>query len=283
MRWMDAGMRIGLGALLSVFMAGSLNAQTLSQKVSPPPPPKAKSTKSAAKSKRAKAKAKGAYVKFVKPIAQNKIKSPVRKDKKKVYEGCGPVAGAMLLGYWQTERGQKNLLAKGYTGTKHPSKAIRKLYQEMKSKKAPGKKRKMSYTMPDSLFKALKKRAKKGKKIQANRMRKIRKWKKRKAALKAQLKKGNPVILLKNKEHKDGCLGKTSEGKNLFKNLANSHYFVAVGFKGKKVAVMPGWREKDKSTSSGFGVHKQNNRAHDLCTFSELKEANVSLFWIEKE
>ena len=223
------------------------------------------------------------YIKHVKPMDQLKIKSPRRKDGMKVYEGCGPISAAMLLGYWQTERGQKKLLSKGFKGKKHPKKAIRKLYKEMKSKKAPGKKQRMSYTMPDGLFKALKKRAKKGRKIKANRMRKIRKWKKRQATLKKQLRKGNPVILLKNKEHKDGCLGESSKGRNLVKNLSNAHYFVAVGYQGNKVAIMPGWKEKDKSTSKGFKVHKRGNRAHGICTFGELKKANVSLFWIEKD
>ena len=223
------------------------------------------------------------YNKFVKSMDQNLIPSPVRKDKKQVYEGCGPIAGAMLLGYWQTERNISNLLAKGFNGTKHPSAAIKSLYKEMKSKKAPGKKQKMSYTMPDNLFKALKNRAKKHSKIKANRMKKINRWKKREDALKTQLKKGNPVILLKYKEHKDGCLGSSTKGWNLIKNISNSHYFLAVGLKGNKVAIMPGWSEKDKSASSGFNVHKAGSSSHAICTFDELKKANVSLFWIEKD
>ena len=222
------------------------------------------------------------YAKSVKSMDQNLISSPVRKDKKQVYEGCGPVAGAMLLGYWQTEKKSKNLLIKGFNGTKHPTKAIRSLYKEMKSKKAPGKKQKMSYTMPDNLFKALKNRVKKKKNLSADRMRTLKRWSKREAALKQQLKKGNPVILLKNKEHKNGCLGSSSKGWNLIKNISNSHYFLAVGFKGNKVAILPGWSEKDKSKSSSFSVHKAGSNAHAICTFDELKKANVSLFWIEK-
>ena len=223
------------------------------------------------------------YNQSVKSMDQELIASPVRKDKKKVYEGCGPVAGAMLLGYWQTQKNKKNLLISGYDGKKHPSKAIRKLYKEMKSKKAPGKKQQMSYTMPDSLYRALKKRAESKKGIKANRMRKVKRWTKREAALKTQLRRGHPVILLKNKEHKDGCLGSSSKGWNLFKNLANSHYFLAVGYKGNKVAIMPGWSEKDISRSSSFSVHKKDSASHGLCTFDELKKANVSLFWIEKD
>ena len=114
-------------------------------------------------------------------------------------------------------------------------------------------------------------------------MKKIRSWKKRKAMLKTQLKKGNPIILLKNKENENGCLGTSSKGWNLIKNISNSHYFLAVGFKGGKVAVMPGWSEKPKSSSSSFGVHKNGSSSHDLCTWDELKKANVSLFWIERD
>lgn len=213
---------------------------------------------------------------------QKLIASPVRKDKKKVYEGCGPVTGAMWA-IGKLKKNKKNLLLSSYDGTKHPSKAIRNLYKEMKSKKVPGEKQKMSYTMPDSLFRALKKRAGSQKGIKAKRMRKIKRWTTRKDALKAQLKRGHPVILLKNKEHKDGCLGSSSKGWNLFKNLANSHYFLAVGYKENKVAIMPGWSEKNISRSSSFDVHKKDSASHGLCTFDELKKANVSLFWIEKD
>ena len=114
------------------------------------------------------------YAAGVKSMEQEDIPSPVRKDKKVVSEGCGPVAGAMLLGYWQTERGKKKLLAKGFDGSKHPSNAIVKLYKEMKSKKAPGST--MSYTMPDNLYKALKDRVSGFKGLKADRKRKISTW-----------------------------------------------------------------------------------------------------------
>ena len=135
--------------------------------------------------------------------------------------------------------------------------------------------------MPDSLFRALKKRVKNVKGLDAARKRKTSRWSARQKALKAQLKKGNPVILLKNREHEDGCLGKSSKGFNLKKNLYKSRYFLAVGYKGNEVAIMPGRSEKRKSASSGFGVHKKDSESHDLCTFDELKKANVALFWLE--
>ena len=225
--------------------------------------------------------AKTHYAKSVKSMTQDIIPSPVRKDEKKVFEGSGPIAGAMLLGYWQTERGKKNLLERGFDGTKHPSKAIVKLYKEMKSKKSPVKKVFMSLTMPDNLFRALKKRVKNVKGLDAARKRKTSRWSAREKALKAQLRKGNPVILLKNREHKDGCLGRWSKGLDPIKNIVSSRYFLAVGYKGNEVAIIPGRSEKPKSASSGFGVHKKDSASHDLCTFDELKKANVSLFWLE--
>jgi|TARA_Y100000031_G_C8137087_1_gene345786 hypothetical protein len=221
------------------------------------------------------------YTKYVPSIDQKIILFKRGKKKFQASEGCGPVAAAMVLGYWQTQRGVKNLLAKGYTGKSHPYRAIRKLYKELKTKKAPGKANLASFTLPRSFYKGLKKRVK-GKLVKVKRMRNLRKWGKRKAELKKQLKKKNPVILLKWKERKDGCLGKSSKGWNLIKNISYAHYFVAVGFKGKNVAIMPGWADKDKSASSSFSVHKRDSYSHAICTFSELKKANPGLFWLQR-
>ncbi len=226
--------------------------------------------------------AKPHYAASVKSMKQDIVPSPKRKDKKLVHEGCGPIAVAMLLGYWQTERGKKKLLAKGFNGTKHPTNAIAKLYLELKSKKVPGKKKTMSYTMPNALFKGLKARGKTAG-LKADRVKRLARWSKKKDALKEQLRKKNPVILLKNKEHKSGCLGEESAGRNLLKNLDNAHYFLAVGYEGNKVAIMPGFSEKDKSKSTDFSVHEKsrNKNSHAICTFEELKTAQVSLFWLE--
>lgn len=50
----------------------------------------------------ASAAGKKAYIKFIKPIDQEFVP-----PKNKVLEGCGPVAAAMIMGYWHTEHGYK--------------------------------------------------------------------------------------------------------------------------------------------------------------------------------
>lgn len=232
----------------------------------------------------------GKYIANVTSIEQRVIKSP-RNSKKTVYEGCGPVAAAMLLGFWQTEKGKKNILSKNFKGAgRHPYNALRKLYMDLNSKKAPGKKRKATYTMPNDMVKGLKKRVK-AYGLKVKRVKKSKSWKKKKSALINQLNKGNPVIILKNKEHKKGCLGEKSRGFNLFKNIANAHYFLIVGYKGKKFAVMPGWLDRPKAMASSFSVHTATKArtakgyfAGDywVCSFDELKKSNPSLFWVQK-
>ena len=224
------------------------------------------------------------YISHVTSIDQKVIKSP-RNNKKQVLEGCGPVAAAMLLGYWQTQRGKKNLLSSGFKGLgKHPYSALRKLYIDLNAKKAPGANNKATYTMPNDLFKGLKKRVK-GTGLKVKRLRKSKSWKKKKSALLTQLKNGNPVIILKNKEHKRGCLGQTSRGWNLIKNISNAHYFLVVGFKRKNTqksfAIMPGWSDQPKALANSYSRHRTGSSDFGLCTFDEMKKTNPSLFWIE--
>lgn len=227
------------------------------------------------------------YIANVTSIEQRIINSP-RNSKKRVYEGCGPVAAAMLLGFWQTENGKKNLLSKNFRGAGgHPYNALRKLYIDLDTRRGI---KKASFTMPNAMFNGLKKRVK-GTGLKVKRLKKSKSWKKKKSELIKQLKKGNPVIVLKNREHKKGCLGEKSRGFNLYQNVKNAHYFLVVGYKGKKFAVMPGWRDQPKARASNFSVHTASKAntpkgkvAGDywICSFEEMKKANPSLFWIQK-
>ena len=225
------------------------------------------------------------YIANVTSIEQRIIKSP-RNSKKRVYEGCGPVAAAMLLGFWQTEKNKKNILSKNFRGAgKHPYNALRKLYIDLDTRRGI---KKASFTMPNAMFNGLKKRVK-GYGLKVKRLKKSKSWKKKKRELIKQLNKGNPVIVLKNREHKKGCLGEKSRGYNLYQNVKNAHYFLVVGYKGKKFAVMPGWRDQPKARASSFSVHTAAKKyspkgAGDywICTFKEMKKANPSLFWIQK-
>ena len=205
------------------------------------------------------------------------------KNKPEVLEGCGPIAAAMVLGYWQTQRGQSNLLSRTFNGTAHPTRAIQRLYQTLKTKSAPGKNNRAAFTLPDDFYNGLKKWVA-GRKLEVKRMRHINPFNKKADELKKQIRAGNPVMILKSKEHKDGCIGEESKGWNIYKNISDSHYFVVVGYQGNKVAVMPGWAESPKSDSMNWNAYAKTADvdARRLCTFDQLKKDGISLFWIQK-
>ena len=220
-------------------------------------------------------------------MEQKEIMSPLPGNNKRVLEGCGPISAAMLLGYWQTEKGKANLLANGFNGHSHPDKAIRKLYRKLKTKKAPGANNLQSYTLAKNYYKGLQDWVK-GRGLEVKRVRRVNTWAAKKSALKSQLQQGHPVVLLKWKEHKDGCLGEGTRGFNLYKNIEQSHYFVAVGYRNNKVAIMPGGFEVGKTLASDFSVHLARNQTEEwepfaftTCTFDEIKKTSPTLFWLE--
>ena len=88
-------------------------------------------------------------------------------------------------------------------------------------------------------------------------MRKVKRWVSSEEALKEQLRKGNPVILLKNEEHKDGCLGSSSKGWNLYK-ISLIHTTFSSGIQRGKVAIMPGWSNKLTLNPLTFQSQKDN-------------------------
>ena len=227
------------------------------------------------------------YVPHVTSLLQSKITSPIPGNNTEVYEGCGPISAAMLLGFWQTEKGKTNLLDKDFFGRSHPKKAVRKLYRRLNTMKGPGTNNLASFTRAKDFYDGLEDWVK-GSGLKVERVRRVKTWAAKEAALKTQLKKGHPVVLLKWKEHKDGCLGEGTRGYNIYKNLKYSHYFLAVGYRGNKVAVMPGFRFDAKQSSSGFGVHLPRNQnkpeladAHAICTFDEIRKISPTLFWLE--
>ena len=223
-------------------------------------------------------------------LQQHQISSPLQGNNDQVLEGCGPISAAMLLGYWQTERGKTGLLANDFTGRFHPQKAIRKLYRKLKTKKAPGAQNLQSYTLAKNYYNGLQDWVV-GHGLNVQRMRRIKTWAAKKSTLKTQLAAGNPVVLLKWKERADGCLGEGSKGFNLYKNIANSHYYVAVGYHNDKVAVMPGWYHQERQNASGIRVHFSKNQTHNknlkwaytICTFDEIKKNSPTLFWLEEK
>lgn len=222
-----------------------------------------------------------AYVKYVKPIDQYNVP-----PKNKVKEGCGPVAAAMLMGYWQTEHGYKIMNpADRFNGTEHPTKTILDFRKKSDTKawgnqpESATRKMKMLDAL-QSYVKAANQRTPSTKpKLKADMMWSIKRWSERRSRLKKELREGSPVILLLKKT--PPCL----KGKwvNSTKVVAD-HYIVAVGFDEakKEYYVMPGWKEKKKSTSTGPEVHTRENEAHCKCSYSEIANSDPSLIWIKR-
>ena len=105
------------------------------------------------------------YVKNVMALEQRILTNPHPSGDGKRFEGCGPIAAASILGYFQTEKGYKTMQSgDNFTGFSHPSKTIKKFYKEAPSRKAPakgtyepdGKRYNQSYTLPDKMVKGLK-------------------------------------------------------------------------------------------------------------------------------
>lgn len=221
-----------------------------------------------------------AYIKFIKPIDQELVP-----PKKKVLEGCGPVAAAMIMGYWHTEHGYKIMHPNdNFNGTKHPWKTIED-FRDKADTKAWGDQeqsatRKMK--MEDALAHFAKKanEASPGKpKLKVDMMWSIRRWEERNDKIKSELKQGSPLILLLKKM--PPCLkGKWVNATKVF----GDHYIVVNGFDDRKKVfyVMPGWREADKSTTSGPEAHQSQNLSHCQCSYAEIKESDPSLIWIKR-
>ena len=222
-----------------------------------------------------------AYIKNVKPIDQLYLA-----PKNKVMEGCGPVAAAMVMGYWQTEHGYKIMNSEDrFNGRNHPTKTIQDFRRKSDTKawgnqpQSATRKMKMLDAL-QSYVKSVNQRTPSTKpKLKADMMWSIRRWSERRSRLKKELKEGSPVILLLKKT--PPCL----KGKwvNSTKVVAD-HYIVAVGFNDakKEYYVMPGWEEKSKLTSYGPQVHKRENSAHCKCSYKEIANSDPSLIWIKR-
>lgn len=221
------------------------------------------------------------YIKNVKPIDQYDVP-----PKNKVKEGCGPVAAAMLMGYWQTEHGYKIMNpADNYNGAAHPTNTILDFRKKSNTKawgsqpESATRKMKMLDALQYYVKQANARTPKSKARLKADMMWSIRRWSEKRQRLKKELREGSPVILLLKKT--PPCL----KGKwvNSTKVVAD-HYIVAVGFDDskKEYYVMPGWEEKHKATSTGPEVHERENKAHCKCTYTEIKNSDPSLIWIKR-
>ena len=89
-------------------------------------------------------------------LTQRDLPKSFTKKKTRVVEGCGPVAVAMVLGYWQTDKNEGRLLVNnntfrgqlldsdGKVTNERPAKDIQRIYKALKTYKVP--RSHMSYT-----------------------------------------------------------------------------------------------------------------------------------------
>ena len=105
-------------------------------------------------------------------------------------------------------------------------------------------------------------------------------WKTRKQRIITQLKKGNPVLVRKDREDKNGCLGEKGSGLNPYTNQVTSHYYILAGMKGGQVAVLPGWgKNRDKGKNDTWSLYKNSKTAntHRKCTWSQLEKDGLTV------
>lgn len=232
------------------------------------------------------------YIPFVKSIEQRVIKDP-RGGKSKRFEGCGPVAAAMLFSYWQGQKDFEIMSEDSFDGSIHPSQTIKDFYTASWTQKAPakakapdGKKYNQSFTLPNGMVKGLQSFVKKSNLIDSRKL----KVKRLKARVKSELKiktlrelleKDIPVISLIH--NIPACLS-SKDNKS-----GGWHYIVLVGMNEEKktVDLLSGWKELDAQTSTDSSVHHRRNspdsdKGHVKCDTSELIKANPAFYWLEE-
>lgn len=233
------------------------------------------------------------YIPFVKSIEQRVIKDP-RGGSSKRFEGCGPVAAAMLFSYWQ---GQKdfNIMSEGsFNGSLHPKKTISDFYKASWTQKAPakakapdGKRYHQSFTLPNGMVKGLWSFAEKASQKDSRKLMVKRLKAKVSTALKIkELKRllNNDIPVISLIHNIPACLN-SKDNKS-----GGWHYVVLVGMNEKKgeVDLLSGWKELDATESTDSSVHHRRNHAdsnkgHVKCDLTELVKANPAFYWIEEK
>lgn len=233
------------------------------------------------------------YIPFVKPMEQRVIDDP-RGGNTKRFEGCGPVAAAMLLSYWESERDYKIMSEPQiFDGAYHPAATIKKFYTDSWSQRAPatakapdGKIYPQTFTLPNSLVKGLKRfvsRANENntEKLIVKRLKAKRSDVKKLKTLKDLIVNKKPAIALIH--NIPACLS-SKDNKS-----GGWHYVVIVGMdeQNNSIDLLSGWKELDARSSTDSEVHHRRNhrdsdKGHIKCSFEEFTKANPALYWIEE-
>lgn len=214
------------------------------------------------------------YIKNVMPIEQK-----IWHDNNS-YEGCGPIAGAMLLGYYETEKNQ-DFIRSHFDGFKRPSEAIKELYEKLGAKKMPlGKIDGVSqvYTTPGALKSGLKNIVD-GSQYTVKSVTYHRTADYKFKRIKHALSTGNPVIALVREIPK--CIN------NKTRKKFSWHYILINGIdtKNNLLYILDGYYGGTKIETNSPSNHYFMSEAPSpiICYISEILTKNTGLFWLEKD
>ena len=222
------------------------------------------------------------YIKGVKPLLQEEYRPGV-------LEGCGPVAAAMLLTYYDKLGYQTLDERDAYNGRNRPTQTIRSLYKLTKTRKSPGK-TDQSFTRKVNLRDGLRHYARIANQNKGSHLpqlmtdmnwsgKKFWPWSKTKAELRKYLLRENPVIALMGRT--PSCLGETGGDKV---PILADHYVVIVGFDDSKQEyyIMNGWGNQDADKAKGPESHDGSIDGLCTCSYSDVAKADPSLIFIKR-
>jgi len=228
---------------------------------------------------------KAKYLTQVKPISQNYINN----TRPFVLEGCGPVAAAMVLSYWQKVKGYRimNSNDRNYK-THHPTHTIREFYDAAPAAEAPlqSSDRRMSYTLKLSMKNGLQSFCDKANQsrgrlpeLDAQIDRRVRAESYKMEDLRESLLREEPVIIMLV-----GIPPGLRTVKDDFAWASGRHYVVAVGFDDIKeeIYVLTGWGEKAIDFAKGPMSHSREDGVLGIISYKEFDKADPSLLWIRQ-
>ncbi len=192
-----------------------------------------------------------------------------RKTGKENLEGCGPVAGAMLMTYWWGKGFKKVITDSGYNGTKRPAKTIDGLFKTLGAIPTSN----ATATLMDFFDAGLRRWIKKAgykSKLRVRRLRAITGHQTVKQEVLTQIDAGNPVIMLFNAKKVSFDARSGSSAKKV-----NWHYVVVVGYDTRashednfKLLILDGWKDASRTATAQWvrGVPFKDLRGAGILT-----------------
>jgi uncharacterized protein YvpB len=204
-------------------------------------------------------------------------------DDKNVYEGCGPVAAAILLSPYQTENGF-DVMEEMFNGYTRPTKTILNLRKTLNTNATPftgsNGNPKESYTLPGDFKRGLQKHLKnKDLNFHVKSLNSITRWNRKTDTIKSQIDSGNPLVALIREI--PTCINAKKQPSKF-----SWHYIVINGYDDdmEEFYVLDGYyggtREDTARPDQFYNAHHKKT-GPKKCSYTELKSTNMGLYWIE--